>query len=87
MQTQPMDSEEMTMSEGTDPEGLWGIVRCSNCSTVGYATDRYCPACGWAMLSRCPKCGAPVEHLIARFCTHCGAGLGGGETAESETSE
>jgi hypothetical protein len=85
MQTQQIDREEMTMSEETHPDGSWALVRCSNCSTVGYATDRYCPACGWPMIARCPECGAPVEHLIARFCTHCGRGLGKGEASESET--
>ena len=53
------------------------LLRCAACGTVGFATDRYCPACGTPMPPSCPACGAAVEHLIARYCTQCGKGIGG----------
>jgi hypothetical protein len=65
----------MTLRDEAPPSIHAALVRCSNCTTVGYATDRYCPSCGSPMLRHCRSCGAAIEHLIVRFCTQCGKEL------------
>lgn len=52
-----------------------GAIRCGECGTIGYRSDRYCACCGTPLLPRCTRCGAAVVHPIAYYCTECGVGL------------